>query len=335
MAQLKTALIGCGMRGPAHADVAAQSENYDLVAVCDLDPERAKAAGERFGVEAYTDHQELLRRDGLDVVLIGTHTRHHASVAMDTVAAGKHFIMEKPMVDTVEAGQALCDAARKAGVVGTIGYQNRFVPFTETIKSRVEQIDVVQVLWTRQRGYMNPQYFFPEHYGGIIDTLSHEFDLVLWFLGWAPTAVYAQVHRGAFQPDDNAIEFVDVAIECEKDGRKRTAIVSGSLAAVQPRNVHQLVGRRGCIWSSDRSELTVVTHEGFGDDKKPIHMHSETIQAGGGMKESLLRLYDDFADALRAGREPRITLEAALLSTAVSQYAAESAESGERIRIAL
>lgn len=334
MAKLTTALIGCGMRGPAHAEAAEQSENYELIAVCDLDEERVKAAAERFGVEAYTDHKKLLERDDLDSVLISTHTRHHASVAMDVVAAGKHFIMEKPMVDSVESGKALCDAAEKAGILGTIGYQNRFIPYTETLKREVEKIDLIQIVWTRQRGYMNPQYFFPEHYGGIIDTLSHEFDRVLWLMEWPPTAVYAQIHRGIFQPEQRSIELIDVCIECEKDGQKRTAVVSGSLAAVQVPNIHQLIGRKGCLSAADTNEITLVTHEGFAD-RQPINAQTQKIDVSGGAKDSLLRLYDDFADCVRTGRKPRVTLEEGLRSTAVSQFAALSAERGERVEIDL
>ena len=334
MSKLTTALIGCGQRGPAHAQVAQASENYELIAVCDLDETRAKAAAEQFRVDACTDHRQLLQRKDLDTVMISTHTRHHASVAMDTVAAGKHFVMEKPMVDSVESGKALCDAARKAGVIGTIGYQNRFIPFTETLKREVDKIDVVQIVWTRQRGYMNPQYFFPEHYGGIIDTLSHEFDRVLWLMGWPPTAVYAQIHRGVFQQNENAIEFVDVCIECEKDGQKRTAVVSGSLAAVGVPNVHQLIGRKGCLSASSANEVTLVTHEGF-EGREPINPKTQKFDTQGGQKDALLRLYDDFADCVRTGREPRVTLEAGLMSTAVSQYAALSAERGERVEIDL
>ncbi len=335
MAKLTTALIGCGMRGPAHADVAVASENFELIAVCDIDESRAKAAAEKYGVEAYTDHKKLLERGDLDTVLISTHTRHHFQPAMDAIAAGKHFVMEKPMAATVDEAKQICDAAKNAGVVGTIGYQNRFVPFTEKIKELVDQIDVVQVVWTRQRGFMNPQYFFPDHYGGIIDTLSHEFDLVLWFLAGRPTAVYAQMHRGVFKPDADAIEFVDVCIECERDGRLCTAVVSGSLAAIDVPNIHQLIGRRGCIGSSNRADLVVVTHEGFQEDRQPINPVKQTYQVGGGGRQALLRLYDDFADAVRSGRPPRVTLEQAMMATVVSQYAAESAAKGERVKIEL
>ncbi len=331
MSKLTTALIGCGQRGPAHADMAVQSENFELVAVCDIDETRAKATAEKYGVEAVTDHKELLSRSDLDTVMIGTHTRHHFAPAMDAVAAGKHFFMEKPMVSDVDEAKQLCDAAKAAGVVGTIGYQNRFAPFMEKIKEVVDAIDVVQIVWTRQRGYMNPQYFFPDHYGGIIDTLSHEFDLVLWFMGWKPTAVYAQMHRGIFQPEQDAIEFVDVCIECEKDGQKRTAVVSGSLAAVAVPNVYQFIGKRGCLSSPDRGTLTVVKHEGFSADRNPINPTQETFECAGGLNVALLRQYDDFANAIRTGGQARVTLEQAMMATAVSQYAAESAAKGQRI----
>ena len=111
--------------------------------------------------------------------------------------------------------------------------------------------------------------------------------------------------------------------------------MSGSLAAVGVPNICQLVGTRGCLSSVDRSDLTVVTHEGFGDDKEPINKEVGTYQVGGGMNEALDHLYEDFANAIRDGRDPRVTLEQAMMATAISQYAADSAARGERVRIDL
>ena len=135
MANLRTALIGCGQRGAAHAKAAQNCDRMELIAVCDLDEARAKAAAEQFGVPALTDHKELLAKDDLGAVLISTHTRHHAPVVLDAIAAGKHFIIEKPFTDTAASAKEVIEKAKAAGVIGTIGYQQRFMAFTEVLKA--------------------------------------------------------------------------------------------------------------------------------------------------------------------------------------------------------
>lgn len=334
MATLKTALIGCGQRGSAHARAARNCDKMELIAVCDLDEERAKAAAEEFGVECITDHNALLAKDDLDAVLISTHTRHHASVALDVIAAGKHFIIEKPFTATTAEAKEIIEKANAANVIGTIGYQQRFMAFTEVLKEHVGAIDLVQIVWTRQRGFMNPQYFFPEHYGGVMDTVSHDIDLVLWLAEWDPVAVSADVQRGSFK-NDETIEFVSAIIEFERGGRQRVANLSGSLAGMQTQNIQQLVGRCGTICATDKKSVKVVTHDGFNEDKSTRNLQSETIEVQKESMDALLRLYCNFADAVLDGAELRITLEHGMKAIAVSEAMAESGEARRRVEVGL
>jgi len=334
MSGLRTALIGCGQRGGAHAKAAMKCDKMELIAVCDLDEERAKKASEEFGVPYVTDHKELLARDDLDAALISTHTRHHAGVMFDTIAAGKHFIVEKPFTDTTAAAKEVIEKARAAGVVGTIGYQQRFTSFVEVLKEQVEGIDLVQIVWTRQRGFMNPQYFFPEHYGGVMDTVSHDIDLVLWLTDWDPVAVFADVQRGSFK-NDETIEFVSAIIQFERDGKRRVANLSGSLAGERTQNIQQLVGRRGNICAVDKSTVKVVLHEGFNEDKSPRNLRVETIEVPKEPMDPLLRLYNNFADAVLEGAELRVTLEHGMKAIAVSEAMAESGRTGEPVKLEL
>ena len=334
MSTLNVALIGCGQRGPAHARAAQNGDRMELIAVCDLDGERAEAAAKEFGVPAITSNEKLLAMDELDAVLISTHTRHHADVALEAVAAGKHFILEKPFTDTTASAREVIEKADAAKVIGTIGYQQRFMAFTEVLKEQVADIDLVQICWTRQRGFMNPQYFFPEPYGGVMDTVSHDIDLVLWMAEWNPTAVFADVQRGRFKGDET-IEFVSAVIEFEKDGAQRVASLSGSLAAPKPLNIQQLIGLRGTVCAVNKNEVHVVRHEGFNEDKSCRNQQAETIEVQKESTDALLRLYGNFADAVLDGAELRVTLEDGMKAVAVCDAIAESGKTGQRVELAL
>ena len=123
-----------------------------------------------------------------------------------------------------------------------VGYQLRFTSFDEALKRESERIDLLQITFTQQRGFMNPQYFMPEHYGGIMDAVSHTFDLALWIMEYPPTSVYADVRRGTFAgaprpKDDNTIDFINVIIECGSGDNRRVANISSSMAGVEMQNI--------------------------------------------------------------------------------------------------
>ena len=68
MSCLKYALIGCGRRGRGHADtVAEMKKTFQVVAVCDADPEAARRAADKLGAKPYTDVRELVAQEELDV----------------------------------------------------------------------------------------------------------------------------------------------------------------------------------------------------------------------------------------------------------------------------
>src|ERR1700677_1318893 len=98
MAKIRFGLIGCGVIHAWHAEVIKNlGDDAEIVAVCDIVPERAQASVEKWGGEAYTDYRKLLRRKDIDAVVIATPSGLHADMAMAALKAGKHVIVEKPI----------------------------------------------------------------------------------------------------------------------------------------------------------------------------------------------------------------------------------------------
>jgi len=117
-APVKAGLIGCGSLSligilPQLAEPDAK-ERLELVAVCDVNEARARETAERFGVaDAYSDPQELIARDDIDLVLIITPIEYHYSLAMDALRASKHVYTEKPVATSVSEAIRLRTAARE------------------------------------------------------------------------------------------------------------------------------------------------------------------------------------------------------------------------------
>lgn len=123
---LKTGIIGCGKVGDFHAKAYQGLENSIFTAVCDADPERAKAFAETYHVKAYTDVTEMVKTEQLDVVSVCTPHPLHADPAVAAAENGCNVLIEKPLASSL----ADCDRIIAAGdannvTIGTM-VQRRF-----------------------------------------------------------------------------------------------------------------------------------------------------------------------------------------------------------------
>jgi predicted dehydrogenase len=332
------AVVGTGQRGMALAELVVRSPKFRLAAVCDVDEQRLAAAARRLGVEGERDHRRLAGRPDIQAVVVATGARWHAPVAEDLLAAGKHVYVEKPLADTPGAARRLAEAARAAGVVAVVGYQQRYTPFAATLAAELPAIRPVQGLLTAQRGPMNPQYFFPEPYGGIADFVTHTVDMALWAMGGRPEGVMAHVRRGTIL-GDRTLEFLEWLVDFD-GGTRAVAIVSSMLGAGAA-NLIEFVGTRGTVWSTDRRTVQVVTHAGVTEAgaRPPAGLATRTVSCPAEGDPTAAAL-DDFADlaagAVRAGDRawPRAaTFEEGAQALAVAWAAVASAEQGRRVTL--
>ena len=118
--------IGLGGRGSGIANNARQYG--DIVAVCDVDRNRAERARERYSdgsADIYADYRKLLARKDIDIVTIGTPDHWHTKIALEALAAGKDVYCEKPLTLTIDEGKLICDAVKRTKRVFQVGTQQR------------------------------------------------------------------------------------------------------------------------------------------------------------------------------------------------------------------
>src|SRR5579859_924705 len=92
--------IGCGGQGSTHIRILkdqASDQNIQSIAVCDVYERRLNEAKATTGGEAYRDYRRLLANPDVDVIWIATPEHWHAKMAIDSLEAGKHIYLEKPM----------------------------------------------------------------------------------------------------------------------------------------------------------------------------------------------------------------------------------------------
>ena len=253
------AIVGAGQRGLQLAEWVGRSQRLHLAAVCDVDAARAAAAARRLGVPAETDHRQLLQRTDIEAILVATGAQWHAPVTFDALAAGRHVYVEKPLADTPAVARRMAQAAAAAGTVNVVGYQQRFTPFAALLAAQLPPLAPVQALLTAQRGPMNPQYFFPDPYGGVGDYVTHTVDMALWTMGGHPGGVCSHVRRGTIL-GDRTLEFQSLIVDF--DGGERSATIVTSMLGIRVANLVEYVGARGTLWTLDQRTVHVATHPG-------------------------------------------------------------------------
>ena len=153
MSVLRTAVVGVGYLGNFHAQKYASIPDCELVGVADNDPLRLAEISAALGVQAYSDHRELIGK--VDAVSVVVPTQHHHAVARDFLAAGVHVLIEKPITVTIEEADDLIALADKNGLVFQVGHLERFNPVLVALGGVIQEplfIESVRIAPFKPRG---------------------------------------------------------------------------------------------------------------------------------------------------------------------------------------
>lgn len=113
---IRTAILGYGRSGSSmHAGAIEKNEPFEMVAACDIDPDRQKQASERFGCKIYDDYHEMLDKEKLDLVTVVTRSSQHCEMTCDCLKAGVNVLVTKPWATSVAEGSQMCAAAEESG----------------------------------------------------------------------------------------------------------------------------------------------------------------------------------------------------------------------------
>ena len=126
---VKIGIIGCGgIANGKHMPSLKKLPDIEMVAFCDIIPERAVKAAGQYGAEnakTFSDYKDLLKIDEIDVVHVCTPNISHAEISIAAMEAGKHVMCEKPMAKTAAEARLMLEAHKKTGKLLSIGYNGR------------------------------------------------------------------------------------------------------------------------------------------------------------------------------------------------------------------
>jgi len=140
-AELRVGVIGTGRwANMAHLPGWTRDSRVELVAVCDVDGERAEQAAREFGAsESTTDHRRVLERDDIDIVDVVTGDSAHFDLTMQALEAGKHVLVEKPVAHDFRDTLRARDLAVSKGLKTKVGFTFRYSPAVRYMKELINE----------------------------------------------------------------------------------------------------------------------------------------------------------------------------------------------------
>lgn len=323
MKKLRFAILGCGRISYKHVEALINNSEYaTLAAVCDIDEKKAADRKEQYEskisgteVKVYTDHMEMLKNEGLDVVTIATESGYHAQHAFDCMNNGAHVLIEKPMALSVEDADAMIALAKEKGKKICVSHQNRFNPPIQKLRRAIEEgrfgrimSGTARILWTRDMNYYKQAPWRGTEAldgGTLMNQCIHNIDLLQWMLGGSEIErIHAE--RETFLRDIEMEDFGAILIRF-KNGS--IGIVEGS-AVVYPKNLEEtlsIFGEKGTVVIGGLAVNEIKTWQ-F-EDERDYDKEDHSTDIDNVYGEGHTPLYKDFIDAINNNTEPLVNGE--------------------------
>jgi len=312
---IRTGVLGAGMMGERHCRVYASLRGVEFVGLFDTNAARGREIADKYEGRCFDSPTALLRE--VDAVTIATPTPDHFHLAMESIAAGKHTLIEKPMALTLEQGRRLVDAARDSGLVVAVGHIERFNPAYIELKNVADDLPLVAVVIRRQ----NSLDASNKDVDVIYDLMIHDIDLLLDLVGQPVESLTAFGRSTQGDAVDHAIanfQFRDGPI---------AALIASRITQQKVRSV-DITARNAYVEGDLLNKSLTIHRRVFGMyDNNSLHKYRQEsvieriyIPAA----EPLMLQLQHFINCIREKRQPGVSAEDGLRAM---QYATLIAES--------
>ncbi len=324
---MRFGVIGCGIVAEyGHLPTIAALPEVELVAVADLNLQRAKAMGQRFGADyIFQDYRDLLACPQVEAVVVATPVETHHELVLAAAKHKKHVLCEKPIAPSIAEGKEMIRAMNQAGCFLGINFLLRESEPLVSIKAMLEQglvgkIRVMRFIFNSPgpgwAGKERLDSLMNEGLGPIFDCGVHYFDLARWLSGKEFMEVEA---RGAFAAEYENPQHV-VATCLLEDGimamiEESWLYTHGAKEGNRYRR-YDLIGDEGTIsYSTDTEELVLYRPDGT----KKIGVPKE--------QKAFDRIYQGFMKSVEKHKQAGIiTGEDGIHAMAAALAAVESAK---------
>ena len=345
---MKYALIGCGRIAVNHL-IAVDNNKLDIVAVCDILPEKmeqilAKRGWEnREDIKRYTDYKEMLRAEKPELVSIATESGIHAEIAIFCIENCVNIIIEKPMAMNMADAERIIALAKEKGVKVAACHQNRFNIAVQKMRGALEagrfgrlSHGSIHVRWNRNRSYYDQAKWrgtWAQDGGALMNQCIHGIDLLRWMMGEDIVEVYGQTR----QQFHNYLEAEDLGMAVLTFANGAIATIEGT-TNVYPENLEEtlyIFGEKGTAKLGGKSTNTIdvwdFADEQEGDAGNRGFQEPTSNVYGNGHTQ----LFRDMMEAIRDNRQPYVDAVAGRNALEVVLAIYKSAAEGKPVKLPL
>jgi UDP-N-acetylglucosamine 3-dehydrogenase len=313
---IKIAVIGVGGWGKNHVRVL---HNMGVLeAVCDLSADRAREIAKKYDTKFYSSVKDLFSNERvLNACLVCTPTKSHLSVVREAIQNGCHVFVEKPLSFSTKECEEMTDLSKKAKVILTCGYVERFNPAVQDLKKIIQKQtygDLLMMEFHRE----NRMPLHIKDVGVIYDTSVHDIDTAMFLFGKGAEMVFARAGKKFHLFED----FATIMLGFED---QKVAIIASNW--VTPKKVR--------TFSAVCTEGT-VNGDFITQEIRINHADATVIPRRQQFQEPLVLELQSFIEVIEGKRkQPVVTSEEATNVTKVAEAALLSSETGSPIYLEL
>lgn len=294
MKTIRVGVVGVGYLGAFHVQKYAGMSGVRLVGVADINAERAREIGRRYGVTAFTDYRDLFGK--VDAVSIVVPTSLHHDVARDFLAHGIDVLVEKPMTTTVAEADDLITTARCGNRILQVGHLERFNPALRALDGIVSRplfIESHRLAPFKDRG---------TDVDVILDIMIHDIDLILMLVNAPVRAIHA-VGVPVVSPEKNDI--ANVRIEFETGCVANVTASRISVKEMRKLRIFQQDAYLSIDFAAQQVDVyrRIDSFEGY--DTPQIMYEPLDISRGDALEQELV----SFVEAVRTRSQPAVSGE--------------------------
>ena len=343
-ARVRIAVIGAGTFGQRHLSYLQREPACEVVAIADPMPAAAELATAQ-GYRHFGDYRAMLDAVRPEGAIIASPNALHAPMGLACAERGVHILVEKPIAETLAAGQSLADAAERAGVALLVGHHRRYNPVIEKAREIVRgggigRLTVVVALWLIRKpdSYFDAAWRREPGGGPVLINLIHDIDDLRFICGEIASvqAVTSSAIRG-FAVEDTAAITLRFA-----NGALGTATLSDTVPAPwswemtsgeaaqypqRPENCYLFSGTEGSLTVP---KLDLWRYDGEKSWTRPLVRQTLDVPA----EDPLARQLRHFCRVIRGEETPRITGPDAVRTLAATLAVHDAARSGDTVVLA-
>jgi len=328
---LRAAVIGVGAMGQHHVRVYRDLSDVELVGIADADDKNRPVIEHRYNVRGYADYVAMLEHARPHAVTVAVPTALHLEVAREVIRRGIHILIEKPIAETAADGQELIDLARRHGVVLAVGHIERHNPAVRALKVLLDSGEVGPIFEMRAER-VGPFPHRIRDVGVVLDLATHDIDVISHLAGSPLLRVYAETQQKVHSTREDMLSGI------MRFANGVTGILHVNWLTPAKSRRLTVTGARG-LYEVDyiTQDLTFYENGYFYENGQTLKDFQD-LQLFRGVSEGRmirdkvekrepLRIeIEDFVQAVRGGRPPRVTGEESLRVLQIAQALVESGQ---------